>query len=123
MNIEKYLSTEEFKTRGQLAIETGKTDRVIRQAISNLKKTRPVIYNSQTKGYRLAKDLNSFNTAEEAQEEYDLIQRWLGNYETEERAKEVLQDILKHAQESISYHAVGSTVWQKHESVYEMSAE
>lgn len=44
----------------------------------------------------------------------------IGVYETKERAKEVLQDILKHAQESISYHAVGSGVWQKHESVYEM---
>lgn len=73
MNIEKYLSTEEFKTRGQLVEKTGMSDRLVRDEINKLRKIRPVISNSQTKGYKLAKDLNSFNTAEEAIEEMELI--------------------------------------------------
>lgn len=85
MNIENYLSTEEFKTRGQLVIETRLSDRAVRKQISELKKIKPVIYNSQTKGYRLAKDLNSFNTAEEAQEEYDLIQHCINDIEARKR--------------------------------------
>lgn len=49
MKIEDYLNTGEFKTRQQLVKETGMTDRVVRRKISDLKKTKPVIYNSQTK--------------------------------------------------------------------------
>ena len=85
MRIEQYLSTEEFKTRGQLVEETGMTDRAVRQAISDLKKIRPVIYNSQTRGYRLAKDYNSFNTVEEAREEYELIQHCINDIEARKR--------------------------------------
>lgn len=85
MNIENYLSTEEFKTRGQLIKETGKPDRTVRQAISELKKVKPVIYNSQTRGYRLAKNYNSFNTVEEAQKEYDLIQHCINDIEARKR--------------------------------------
>lgn len=54
MKIENYLSTEEFKTRRQLIDETGMTDRAVRQAISNLKKDRAVIYNSQTKRIQIS---------------------------------------------------------------------
>lgn len=85
MRIEDYLNTEEFKTREQLVKETGMTDRAIRQAISNLKKIRPVIYNSQTRGYRLAKDLNSFNTIKEAEEEYILIHHCINDIEARKR--------------------------------------
>ena len=49
MKIKEYLSTEEFKTRQQLIKATGMNDRAIRNQISILKKTEPVIYNSQTK--------------------------------------------------------------------------
>ena len=49
MKIEEYLSTENFKTRQQLVNDTGLTDRAVRNQISVLKKTKPVIYNSQTK--------------------------------------------------------------------------
>lgn len=49
MKIEDCLSTEEFKTRGQLVQETKMTDRAVRRQISELKKTKAVIYNSQTK--------------------------------------------------------------------------
>lgn len=85
MKIEQYLDKEEFKTRGQLVEETNMTDRAVRKAISDLKKTRPVIYNSQTKGYRLAKDYNSFNTVKEAQKEYELIQHCINDIEARKR--------------------------------------
>ena len=54
MKIENYLNTEEFKTRRQLVDVTGMTDRAVRQAISNLKKTRAVIYNSQTRRVQIS---------------------------------------------------------------------
>lgn len=81
MKIENYLSTEQFKTRAQLVKETGFTDRAVRNAISELKKTRPVIYNSQTRGYRLAKDIRSFNTANAAMEELKLIEHCINDIE------------------------------------------
>lgn len=74
MKIEDYLSTEEFKTRGQLVIETGLSDRAVRDEINKLRKVKPVISNSKTLGYKLAKDLESFNTAEEARSELEKIQ-------------------------------------------------
>lgn len=86
MNIEDYLSTEEFKSRNQLAKETGFTDRAVRQAISKLKQTRPVIYNSQTKGYRLARNIKSFNTVEEAQEEWEQIEHCINDIEARKKA-------------------------------------
>lgn len=55
------------------------TDRAIRNQISVLKKTKAVIYNSQTRGYRLAKDIKSFNTAEEAKEELRQIQHCIND--------------------------------------------
>ncbi len=81
MKIENYLSTEQFKTRQQLVKETGFTDRAVRNAISDLKKTRPVIYNSQTRGYRLAKDVKSFNTVAAATEEAKLIEHCINDIE------------------------------------------
>ncbi len=86
MNIENYLSTEQFKSRKQLAAETGMTDRAVRKAISKLKQTKPVIYNSQTKGYKLAKDMKSFNTAEEAQEEWKQVEHCINDIEARKKA-------------------------------------
>lgn len=85
MKIESYLNTEQSKTRQQLVNETGSTDRAVRRAISDLKKIRPVIYNSQTKGYRLAKDIKSFNTVEEAKQEYEQIQHCINDIEARKR--------------------------------------
>lgn len=85
MKIETYLKTEQSKTRQQLVNETGLTDRAIRRAISDLKKTRPVIYNSQTKGYRLAKEIKSFNTPEEAKQELEQIQHCINDIESRKR--------------------------------------
>lgn len=81
MKIENYLSTEYFKSRKQLASETGLTDRTLRNKISKLKKEKAVIYNSQTKGYRLAKDIKSIESVEEAKEEMKLIQHSINDIE------------------------------------------
>lgn len=62
--IEEYLNTETFTTRKELVARTGLKDRVVRDKISNLKLEKPVIYNSQTKGYRLAKDLSKLSREE-----------------------------------------------------------
>ncbi len=72
INIEDYLSTEEFKSRQELSKETGLSERMVRKKISELKLVRPVIYNSQTKGYKLAKDFKNMNK-EEILEELELI--------------------------------------------------
>lgn len=81
MKIEDYLSTEYFKSRKQLSRETGLTDRAVRNRISQLKKEKAVIYNSQTKGYRLAKDIEGIETLDEAQEEMGLIQHSINDIE------------------------------------------
>ena len=72
INIEDYLSTSEFKSKHELAKETGLTERAVRRKISALKLERPVIYNSQTKGYRLAKNFSGLSS-EEFKEELELI--------------------------------------------------
>lgn len=64
MEIEDYLNDKEFKTRTQLIAETGLCDRKIRIAISELKLRKPVIYNSQTSGYRLVKDYKTLTYEE-----------------------------------------------------------
>lgn len=64
MNIEDYLNTEEFKSRSQLCLETGLSDRALRDKISTLKTIKPVLYNSQTRGYRLAKQLEGLSKEE-----------------------------------------------------------
>lgn len=81
MKIEDYLSTEYFKSRKQLVRETGLTDRVLRSKISQLKKEKAVIYNSQTRGYRLAKEIESIVTVDEAKEEMELIQHSINDIE------------------------------------------
>lgn len=72
VNIEEFLSTEYFRSRQELSKETGLTEREVRNKISKLKYDRPVIYNSYTKGYRLAKDF-SLLTREEIEKELELI--------------------------------------------------
>lgn len=81
MKIEDYLSTEYFKSRKQLSKETGLTDRALRFKISQLKKEKAVIYNSQTRGYRLAKEIESIATVDEAKKEMELIQHSINDIE------------------------------------------
>ena len=72
INIEEFLNTEEFKSKQELADETGLSERCVRQKISELKLIKPVIYNSNTKGYRLAKNFIELNP-DEFRKEIELI--------------------------------------------------
>lgn len=89
MNIENYLNEKEFKTRSELAEQTGLNDRKVRSEINKLRKTRVVISNSKTKGYRLAKKLNTFNTAEEARNELMQVKHTVN--ENNSRIKDFVQ--------------------------------
>ena len=79
--IEQYLNTETFTSRKELVARIGMCDRLVRDKISNLKLEKPVIYNSQTKGYRLAKDLSKLSR-EELVEEQILIQHCINDIES-----------------------------------------
>ena len=85
IEIENYLSSEYFKSRKQLVKETGVTDRAVRNKISQLKKEKPVIYNSQTKGYKLAKEIEEIETIEEAKEEISAIRHCINDIEARKR--------------------------------------
>lgn len=79
--IEDYLSDKEFTTREELVAKTGLSDRKVRQLISELKLLKPVIYNSQTKGYRLAKKPSEM-TIEEVIEEMNMAQHCVNDIES-----------------------------------------
>ena len=79
--IESYLSDKEFTTREELVTKTGLSDRKVRQLISELKLLKPVIYNSQTKGYRLAKKPTEM-TIEEVIKEMNLAQHCVNDIES-----------------------------------------
>lgn len=83
--IEQYLNDKTFTTRKELVELTGYNDRTIRNEISKLKQERPVIYNSQTSGYRLAKDLSKL-TKEEKEEEIRLIEHCIADIESRKKA-------------------------------------
>ena len=68
IEIKDCLSTEKYTTRKELIEMTGMSDRSIRDQISELKKERVVLYSSQRKGYRLAKELRSMTKEERAEE-------------------------------------------------------
>lgn len=84
MNIENYLSATSYKTREQLASEMGISDREVRRQISELKKKRVVIYSSNKKGYRLAKEINSMSTTER-EEEVELIQHCIADIKSKKK--------------------------------------
>lgn len=79
--IESYLSDKDFTTREELVAKTGCTDRKVRQLISELKLLKSVIYNSQTKGYRLAKKPTEM-TIEEVISEMNLAQHCVNDIES-----------------------------------------
>lgn len=78
IDIEEYLSTDYFKSKQELSKETGLSERDVRNKISKLKYKKPVIFNSYTKGYRLAKDF-SLLTKEELVKELELINHSIGD--------------------------------------------
>lgn len=79
--IEDYLNSENFTTREELVAKMELSDRRIRRLISNLKLEKPVLYNSQTKGYRLAKKPTEM-TIEELISEMKLAQHCINDIES-----------------------------------------
>ena len=84
ISIEDYLSTEKFTSKQEIAELTGLSERVVRRKISDLKLTVPVIYNSYTKGYRLAKNFNNM-TKQEIIEETNLIQHSINDIQARKK--------------------------------------
>lgn len=81
MNIENYLNDENFKTREDLSFETGLGDREVRNQINKLKKEKPVISSSKTKGYRLAKNIEDITLLDVAKSELGQINLCIGEIE------------------------------------------
>lgn len=80
MNIVDFLNDKEFTSKQELMAATGLNERTVRMKISELKKERVVIYNSQTKGYRLAKFIDPDKmSAEEIENELELIEHSLND--------------------------------------------
>ena len=78
------LNETSYKTREQLVNETGQSDREVRRQISELKKERVVICSSNTKGYRLAKEINTTSKIE-LQKEIDLVKHCIAEIQSKER--------------------------------------
>lgn len=98
--IEEYLNTETFTSRKELVARTGLCDRKIRNMISQLKLEKPVIYNSQTRGYRLAKDLSKLNR-EELIKELLLVKHSIEDMESR-------KDVFNHQERTyIAYYEKG----------------
>lgn len=84
VNIEDFLSADEFRSKQDIADITGLTERSVRHKISDLKMVKPVIYNSQTKGYRLAKNFLQI-PLNEVKEEAELIQHCINDIQARKK--------------------------------------
>lgn len=85
MNIEEYLNTETFTTKLELMDLTSLSERAVRAEISKLKLKVPVIYNSQTKGHRLAKKVEDLKTIHDIATEYEAVQHCIRDIEARKR--------------------------------------
>ena len=86
MNIVDFLNDTEFKSKQQLMRETGLNERTIRHKISDLKKTRVVLYSSQQKGYKLAKFIDTSKmTEDEIQAELERVQHCINDIKARKR--------------------------------------
>lgn len=83
--IEKYLSTEEFTSKSELQELTGLSERMVRKSLSDLKLVKPVIYNSTTKGYRLAKNVEDLKTLYQVAKEYQSVSRCIADIESRKK--------------------------------------
>jgi hypothetical protein len=79
MNIEEFLHTDKFTSKLELMDLTSLPERAVRAELSKLKFTKPVIYNSGTKGYRLAMEVEDFKTLEDVQREYEAVRRCIAD--------------------------------------------
>ncbi len=96
INIENYLSATRFTTKQEIMEKTGLNERAVRNKISKLKEKRTVIYSSQTKGWRLAKEYSSMSKIER-EEELNQIQHSLND----KRAR--VQVLKKQMRKDIAY--------------------
>lgn len=84
IDIEEHLNTNNFKSKQELSEETGLKERMIRNKISDLKLIKPVIYNSKTKGYRLAKNIYEMDHME-LEKEVELIQHCINDIQSRKK--------------------------------------
>lgn len=96
INIEDYLSATKFTTKQEIMEKTGLNERAVRNKISKLKEKRTVIYSSQTKGWRLAKEYSSMSKIER-EEELNQIQHSLND------KKARVQVLKKQMRKDIAY--------------------
>lgn len=96
INIENYLSATRYTTKQEIMEKTGLNERAVRNKISKLKEKRTVIYSSQTKGWRLAKEYSSMSKIER-EEELNQIQHSLND----KRAR--VQVLKKQMRKDIAY--------------------
>lgn len=85
MRIEEFLSTDKFTSKLELMDLTGLSERAVRREISDLKLIKPVIYNSQTKGHRLAKRIEDLKTLDDVATEYAAVQHCIADIEARKR--------------------------------------
>ena len=83
--IEEYLNADTFTSKRELVELTGLTERAVRKRLSDLKLVKPVIYNCNTKGYRLAKNIADLNTLHEIASEYEAVRRCVADIEARKR--------------------------------------
>lgn len=81
MKVEDCLSKYKFTTREELVKKMGVSDRKVREEICKLKQTRVVLYNSQIKGYRLARNFKNMS-AKELEEEISMVKRCINDIES-----------------------------------------
>ena len=93
MNIEEYLSNNDFKSKYVLMKEMGlKDERTVRLKLSELKLKKPVIYNSQTTGYRLPKSIKNISI-EELEKEIDLVEHARNDINSRNRVFEMQKSV------------------------------
>lgn len=96
INIENLLSATRYTTKQEIMEKTGLSERKVRDLVSKLKKKRVVIYSSQTKGWRLAKEYSSMSRIER-EEELNQIKHSLNDCKTR------VNDLKKSMRKYIAY--------------------
>ena len=94
INIENYLSCFKYTTKQEICEKTGLNERRVRDMVSKLKEKRVVIYSSQTKGWRLAREYSSMSETER-KEELRQIERSLNDKKSRDKQlrKQMRKDI------------------------------
>lgn len=93
INIENYLSATRYTSKQEICEKTGLNERTVRNLVSKLKEKRVVIYSSQTKGWRLAKEYKSMSRIER-NEELEQIRHSLNDCES--RVKNIKKSMRKY---------------------------